>query len=88
MLSGVVVRVSSPALIGGAATTSPSEIGQLRFPSLPPGVYALEIEAPGFNPYHERDIAVGVGATLERTIVLAIAGVEQSVVVDGYGIAH
>jgi hypothetical protein len=78
VLPGVVVRVTSPALIGGAATTVTNALGQLPFPALPPGVYALAVEAADFNPYRERGIVLGVGATLERTIVLAIAAVEQS----------
>src|SRR5215213_1421621 len=85
LVVGVTARVSSPALIGGTAITVTNELGQLRFPALPPGVYALDVDVAGFNPYHERDLAIGVGATLERTIVLGIAGVEQSLVVEGTG---
>jgi hypothetical protein len=45
VVSGAVVRLSSPALIGGAQTLTTNETGQLRFPALPPGlVTAL------FNP--------------------------------------
>jgi hypothetical protein len=36
VLSGAVVRVNSPALIGGPATLTTNEKGQLRFPALPP----------------------------------------------------
>src|SRR5712672_772293 len=48
VLTGARVRVSSPALIGGATTTTTNEKGQLRFPVLPPGPYLLEIELQGF----------------------------------------
>src|SRR5258706_10157255 len=61
ILPGAVVRVSSTALIGGLATLTTSEKGQLRFPTLPPGNYALDIELPGFAPYHEEDISIGAG---------------------------
>jgi hypothetical protein len=85
VLPGASVRVSSPVLIGGAATAITNEKGQLRFPSLPPGIYALDIDLPGFAPFHEGAIDVGAGATIERTAVLAVSGVEESVVVEGAG---
>ena len=47
VISGAVVRISSPALIGGELTTKTDERGQLRFPSVPPGAYTLEIVLEG-----------------------------------------
>src|SRR6478609_1043011 len=37
VLSGAIVRVGSPALIGGPATQTTNQKGQLRFAALPPG---------------------------------------------------
>jgi len=85
VLQGAVVRVSSPALIGGPVALTTNEKGQLRFPALPPGQYVLDIEAQGFRAYHEEHIRLGVGATIERTAVLSVAGIEQSLVVEGAG---
>ena len=85
VLPGAVVRVSSPALIGGAPTVITNEKGQLRFPVLPPGSYVLDIELPGFTTFHEQDILIGAGATIERTVELALAGLSESVVVEGAG---
>jgi hypothetical protein len=85
VLSGAVVRVSSSALIGGPATLATNEKGQLRFPALPPGTYGLDIAMKGFATYHEDDISIGAGATLERTVVLKLTGVAESVVVEGMG---
>ena len=85
VLPGAVVRVSSPALIGGPATLTTNEKGQLRFPALPPGPYVLDIELQGFATYHEEDIRIGAGATIERTAVLTLAGLAESVVVEGAG---
>ena len=45
----------------------------------------LDVEAPGFGAYHEEDIRIGVGATIERTVVLKLAGIAESVVVQGAG---
>jgi hypothetical protein len=83
VVPGAVVRVDSPALIGGSRTSATNEKGQLRFPALSPGVYALQIEHPGFKPYQVADISIGVGATIEITAVLRLAGIEESVVVEG-----
>ena len=84
-IQGATVRLSSPALMGGPATLITNETGQLRFPVLPPGVYALEIEMRGFATLHDQDILIAAGATIERTATLKLAGVEESVVVEGTG---
>ena len=62
-----------------------NEKGQLLFPALPPGMYLLDITMTGFATLHEADIVIGAGATLERTVVLKVAGVAESVVVEGAG---
>jgi len=85
VLPGASVIVSSPAIIGGTLAMTTSDKGQLRFPALPPGSYALSVERPGFAAYREDGIQIGAGATLERTIVLTIAGRAESVVVEGTG---
>ena len=85
VISGAVVRVRSPSLIGGTLVTTTSARGELRFPALPPGVYVLDIEMQGFARHHEEGIRIGVGSTLERTIVLSVAGVAESLIVEGAG---
>jgi TonB-dependent receptor-like protein len=83
VLQNAVARVSSPALIGGPITLKTNEKGQLRFPVLPPGLYALDVELEGFAPWHETAIPIGVNTTIERTVMLNLAGVAESVVVEG-----
>jgi hypothetical protein len=85
VLPGATVRVSSPALIGGRRTLTTNENGQLRFPALPPGLYVLDIELAGFASSKEVDIPIGAGATIERTVLLRVAGVVDSIVVEGRG---
>jgi hypothetical protein len=85
VLRGAVARVSSPALIGGVQTATTNDKGQLRFPALPPGLYALDVEAQGFGAYHEEGIRIGVGATIERGVTLTVAGLQESVVVESSG---
>ena len=84
-IAGALVRITSPALIGGSPATTTTERGQFRFPSLPPGAYALEIERQGFEPYQEADIRLGGGATIERSPILTLIGVKESIVVEGAG---
>ena len=85
VLPGALVRVSSIALIGGPLTREVDERGHLRFQALPPGRYAVDVEMSGFSPYREDEVAIGVGATIERTVVLKLAGVAESIVVEGAG---
>src|SRR5262245_33189444 len=82
---GSQVRVASEALIGGPRTMPTNEAGRFRFPNLTPGSYKLDIEVPGFASYHEEDIRIGAAATLERTVVLKVAAVAESIVVEGTG---
>jgi hypothetical protein len=84
-LPGAVVRVNSPALIGGSVSVTATDKGQWRFLVLPPGRYALEVEMPGFATLLEDGIRIGAGATLERNVVLQVAGVAESIVVEGAG---
>ena len=85
VLANAIVRLGSPVLIGGSVTLTTNERGLLRFPALPPGLYELDITMPGFATLHEADILIGAGATIERTIVLKLEGVAESVVVEGTG---
>jgi hypothetical protein len=85
VLPGAVVRIDSPALIGGPATLTTNEKGQLRFPALAPGSYVLDIELAGFTTLHEEDVRIGAGATVERTAILKLAGLADSIVVEGVG---
>ena len=82
---GAPVRVSSPALIGGPATLMTNEKGQLRFPAPASRPIRARHRKAGFAPLHDPDILIGAGATIERTAVLKLAGLAESVVVEGAG---
>ena len=83
VIPGALVTLSSPSLIGGSVASSTNEKGQLRFQALPPGLYSIEIEMAGFASHRESDFVVGAGATIERSVVLAMTGVEETVEVQG-----
>ena len=77
VVQGATVRLTSPALIGGPATLTTNDKGQLRFPLLPPGVYALDIERRGLRALSPANILIGVNATVVTTVVLRLAGVAE-----------
>ena len=85
VLQGANVRVSSPSLIGGPQHAVTDDRGRFRFPALAPGEYTLDIRAHGFTAYHEKNIPIGVGATIERPVALSVDGVQESVSVEASG---
>jgi hypothetical protein len=82
VLPGASVQLSSPALIGGTSSTVTNERGQFRFVSLPAGEYALAVELPGFDAYREDHVPVDVQATFERTVILKVGGIAESISVQ------
>ncbi|HET7220142.1 MAG TPA: carboxypeptidase regulatory-like domain-containing protein [Vicinamibacterales bacterium] len=85
VLRGVDVHIQSAALIGGPARQTSDDRGQFRFLALAPGRYTLDVDRSGFARVHEDDIQIGAGATIERTVTLKIAGLADSIVVEGTG---
>jgi hypothetical protein len=85
VLPRAIGTLISEALIGGLATTTADDRGQLRFLALPPGSYVLQVELPGFATYRETDVLIGAGTTRERTVVLKLSGLVESVIVEGTG---
>jgi hypothetical protein len=83
VLPSAVVRVTSPALMTGEARTMSDDKGHWRFPLLPPGEYALNVELPPkFAAYRQAGFKVGAGETVELPVVLPLAGVSETVTVD------
>ena len=72
-LPGVTVTAASAAVMGGSLTAVTSGEGLYRFPSLPPGVYAMRMELTGFQPIALADVRINVGLAL--TIDRQMAGV-------------
>jgi outer membrane receptor protein involved in Fe transport len=83
VLAAAVVRARSSSLIGGAVVVTTDERGVFRLTTLPPGDYTLEIELASFASYREGGIRVDVESRIERSITLTIAGVAESISVEG-----
>lgn len=73
-------RVSAVNKASGAkAETISTEAGLYVLPSLPVGVYNIEVEKPGFKKSVQPDIEVRVGARLDLNITLQVGDVQQVV---------
>ena len=75
--------MTSPAFLGGSLTTSADARGQFRFPVLALGEYALDVGLANLSAYRETGIQIDVQASLERTVVLKLAGIAESISVEG-----
>ena len=83
VLPGVVVTITSPALIGGAKTAVTNGIGVYRFPALAVGVYAVEASLQGFQTTRIEDVRVGLNATTTVNPIMQLSTVTESVTVTG-----
>jgi len=84
VIQGALVRITSPALIGGERQTKSSDRGQWRLPLMPPGEYVLTVDlSPKFAVHRQDAIRLGGGETIEISVVLRVAGVVESVTVHG-----
>ena len=61
VIPGAMVEVSSPALIGKKTATTDSG-GFFHIEQLPPGVYSISVNAPGFAPQTQGNLELRTGA--------------------------
>ena len=62
VLAGAVVRISSASLIGGSPTSTTNDVGQLRFPVLPPGTYCDRHRVVGICALSRGGLSIGAGS--------------------------
>jgi hypothetical protein len=79
---GARVTATSPALIAAQVATTSAE-GQYRFPSVPPGTYALKIEMTGFATLERKDIIIGLGFNSTVDVKLSVAAQQETITVAG-----
>src|SRR5436305_5385263 len=82
VLPGVTVTASSPSLMGVQTSVTGAE-GLYRFPALPPGVYTVSYELPGFNTLKRENIQIAMGFTATVNVELAVASLNETVTVTG-----
>ena len=83
VLPGVTVTISSPVLVAGTMTGATDAGGAYRFPSLPPGTYAVKLELQGFQTLVRENIVVNVGLTTPIDLALKVATLQETVTVTG-----
>jgi len=83
--SGALVNGAKVTLVSSAgverATTTNAE-GRYIYPLLPPGLYQVKIEAPGFQPFTAQNVEVRITEYAEVNASLALAGSSEKVEVS------
>lgn len=59
-----------------------NETGQFRLPSLPPGIYRLEVSSPGFANFRRENIEVSSGQSVHLDIRLQPSTVQESITIS------
>ena len=77
-INGAKLTLTSPE-IGFSRTYSTKDTGLYTFTFLPPAVYTLEVEAPGFKHYKQVGITLAAGQTAEQQVKLTVGAVTQEV---------
>jgi hypothetical protein len=84
--SGAVVVSASVAVVNNRTRirveTAADAEGRFAFPSLPPSIYTLTVEAAGFRKTVVSDLELNVGATVTQSVNLEIGAVTDSLVVQ------
>src|SRR5262245_17515543 len=83
VLPGVGITVTSLQLLGGQRTLVSDEQGNYRAGLLPPGVFSVKYELPGFKILVREGIQVSAGFTATLNIILEVATVAETVTVEG-----
>jgi hypothetical protein len=82
VLPGVTVTAASPALIQPQVQVSGAQ-GEYRFLALPPGLYEILFELPGFQTVRREGIRVVINQTLTVDQRLEVATLQETVTVTG-----
>jgi hypothetical protein len=66
---------------GLTQSTSTTDAGIYSLPNLPPGRYAIVVEAPGLKKYSQEGVTVLTGTTVSLDIPMQVGGVAENVTV-------
>ena len=81
-IAGATVTFVSPER-GVTRTFKTDTSGTYSFSLLPPAVYNLKVEAPGFKTYKQNGIVLEVGQVADLNAVLPVGSVDQTIQVSG-----
>ncbi len=81
ILPGASVTATSPALARGTVTVTTDAQGGYRIAGVQAGTYSITVELSGFATEKVTNIVVPVGTTVRITVVLQLAGVEETITV-------
>lgn len=82
VLPGVTVTATSPSMIG-AQTQVTNENGTYRFPAVPPGIYTLSFDLPGFTGIKREGLSISLGFTANVNVDMSVATLQETVTVTG-----
>jgi hypothetical protein len=78
-IPGVLVTLSSPALIGGSQQRTSDEEGRFLFVELAPGTYDLVAQMQGFGRVRKTGIEVGLGRTTQIPVEMKVGAEELTI---------
>jgi hypothetical protein len=81
VLPGVLVEVTSPALIEKTRSTTTDGRGQYRITALPIGTYTVTFSLGGFSTVRREDIILSSGFTASVDVKLAVGKVTETITV-------
>src|SRR4051812_39475594 len=83
VLPGVTISLSGERLIGGVQTQVTDATGAYRFDRLPPGLYTVKFELPGFKTVTRDAIQINASFTATVNATLEVGSVTESITVTG-----
>ena len=83
ILPGVTIAATGPALQVPSLTAVSDARGEYRVSPLPPGVYAVTFELPGFQSVRRENVRLALGFTATLDQVMSLGTVQETVTVSG-----
>jgi len=81
VLPGVTVTVSADVLVAGESVAVTDERGNYRFPSLPPGLYTVQVQLSGFKTVRQENVKISVGQPFRVDLTLDLAAMAEEITV-------
>ena len=78
VLPGITITASSEQMIGERQVFS-DESGNYRLIGLPPGVYTVQAELPGFSTYRREGISVRAGTNLTINVEMQVGALTETI---------